>query len=283
MRIITRSVYGAYLQTSLLMKLPFVMIPNTTLNEKFNIQSGIAPQAGELPSLKYFCIGNAGHRHVTGADGIPYTTPVNHRASDAALFNHLPFVLREINNDLGPAQRQNYALRKEESINGKLYYAYYLKRLNLANVENVMQRTTVVNGLSSTLPFTPSSSNLNPTQPELPSTGVMPTTGDYLSTTAVVDVLFDSNDVTELINVARILYDNDLMAVISEIGLCTGVDRVVSANGPGGTTFNFNEAVAVQIASFITSFYSMSFTNNGFDFQIELGATEPLIGDSYGG
>lgn len=278
MRTITRTIYGSALQTAMLLKLPYTVVPNTTLNEKFGIQANQVPEPGKLPSLAYFCIGNGGHRSVTGADGVPYTMPIKHRASDAALFNHLPFVLREVNDDLPPEQRQKYALRREEQHGGRRYYAYYLKRLDLSGVVNEMKHTTVIDGVSQTLPFTPTSANLNPTPPEISPTGINPTEGDYLTTTAVVEIRFTANDVAELVRVAEILYGNELMAVISEIGLCSGLDKVITAQGPGNTTFNFNEAIAVQIANHITSYYSMAYTNNGFDFQIEMGATEPLLG-----
>lgn len=278
MRTITRTIYGSALQTAMLLKLPYTVVPNTTLNEKFGILANQVPEPGKLPSLAYFCIGNGGHRSVTGADGIPYTMPIKHRASDAALFNHLPFVLREVNDDLPPEQRQKYALRREEQHGGRRYYAYYLKRLDLSGVVNEMKHTTVIDGVSQTLPFIPTSANLNPTPPEISPTGINPTEGDYLTTTAVVEIRFTANDVAELVRVAEILYGNELMAVISEIGLCSGLDKVITAQGPGNTTFNFNEAIAVQITNHITSYYSMAYTNNGFDFQIEMGATEPLLG-----
>ena len=281
MRIITRTVYGAYLQTSKLLNLPFEMITNTTLNEKLGIQAGIEPQQGAMPYVQYFTIGNGGHRNVTGADGVPYTTPIQHRSSDAALFNHLPFVLRQPNNDLSPAERAKYALRREETHGGLTYYAYYLRRLDLSAVDNVMNRTTVVDGASNTLPFSPSNSNLNPEKPETNPSEVEESTGDYLSTSAIVTVNFDEDDVAELIHVAEVIYNNELLAVISEIGLCSGVDKTVTYSVPGGD-FNFNEAIAVQINSHITSFYSMAFNNNGFQFQVEMGATEPLLGENGG-
>lgn len=279
MRSTTRTIYGAKLQTSMLLDLDFDMVANTTLNEKFGIQSGVAPNAGVLPSLKYFCIGNGGHRLITGADEIPYTSSIPHRASDAALFNHLPFVLREENNDLSSAERATYGLRREEVIDGTNYFAYYAKRLDLTGVDNALYRTTVTDGVVSSAPFVPTSSNLNPEQPEEGSVGVTETEGDLLSTTALIDVNFNENDVEELLAVAEIIYGNSNLAVISEIGLMTGVDRVVTVPGAGNTNFNFNEILVAQIAMHVTAFYSMAFATNGFNFQIQMGATEPLLGE----
>ena len=282
MRIITRTVYGSLLQTSLLLGLPFEVAANSTLNEKFDIQSGVDLADGQIPEVGYYCIGNGGHRIVTGADGIPYTTPINHRARDAALFNHLPFVLREVDNDLSIAERARYALRRAETHNGRNYFAYYLKRIDVTNVNSEMNHTTVQDGVSETVPFVPTNDDLNPEPPEMPSTGVITTDGNYLSSSAIVPIDFTEKDVEELVNVSRVLYDNENRAVISEIGLCTGMDKTVTGSAGGSGSFNYKEAIAVQIATHITGYYPVGFTNRGFNLQIEAGATEPMLGDTAG-
>lgn len=281
MRIITRTVWGASLQTSLLLGLPYNPQENTTLNEKFDVEPG-ADLQGTIPHVKYLCIGNGGHRVIQGADGIPYTSPINHRASDAALFNHLPFVLREASNDLTINQRAKYALRKREIINNRPYIAYYLKRMDLTNVSMSLQHTNVVEGNSTETPFEATNGNLNPDHPELPNDGVITTDGNYLTSSAIVPVIFDSDDVAELVNVARILYDNEQRAAISEIGLCSGVDRTVTGE-LNGDQFNYREALGVQIATHITGYYPVGYTNQGFELQIEAGATEPMLGEGVRG
>lgn len=280
MRILCRTIYGSALQTSQLLGVPHKIVPYSTLNEKFDIQPGVLPGPNERCAAQYFVIGAGGHRHVMGADNVPYTTPIEHSPNHAALYRHMPFVLREMNNDLTIAQRAKYGLRRLESHNGRQYAAYYAKRINLENVEANMEHTTMNEGVPTTVPFIPTSADLNPTPPQLPSTGVVTTSGNYLSATAVVPINFDANDVAELKNVARIMFDNELMAVISEIGIVSGVDRVVTGPGQGNTTFNYNEIIGAQIVTHITSYYSVGFTNQGFDFKVEIGATEPLIGES---
>lgn len=278
MRIITRTVYGSLVQTSLLLDLPFEPEPNSTLNEKFDIEPGVYPDPGVTPRIGYYCIGNGGHQIRVGSDAIPYPVPVNHRASDAALFNHIPFVIREVDNDLTISQRAKYALRRAETHNGKNYFAYYLKRIDTNNVNSIMNLTTVQNGVENTVPFIPGNDNLNPEPPEMPATGVITTDGDYLSASAIMPVDFTEEDVSELINVSQVLYNNKNRAVISEVGLCTGVDKTVVGSAGGSGQFNYKEAISVQIASHITGFYPVGYTNKGFELQLEAGATEPLLG-----
>jgi hypothetical protein len=278
MHIITRTIYGSRLQSQLLLGLPYTPAANTTLNERFDVQAGIAPPNGEVPRVRYFGIGNGGHRNMTGADGIPYVSPIQHSPADACAYRPLPFLLREPSNDLTVTERQKYAMRKEEVINGQNYIAYYLKRMDFSDVVPQMLHNSVADGVTTTTPFVPSGANLNPTPPAISPTGVVTTSGDYLSTSALLGLGFTAADVAELVEVARIMYDNELYAVISEIMLVAGVDKIVTATGPGGVNFNYEEAIAATVVTHITAHYSVGYTNNGFDYDLDLGATEPLVG-----
>ena len=278
MRTITRTIYGSRLQTAMLLGLPFVSAANTTLNEKFAVQSGVQPAGGTPPTVGYFCIGNGGHRNVTGTDGKPYTSPVQHDPGDAALYSHLPFILREPDNDLSSLDRAKYALRKQITVSGEQYIAYYLKRMDLSDIDLIMMLNTTVDGVTTSVPYIPSAGNLNPTAPLIPPTGIISTTGTYLSASGLLNLNFTAQDVLELIAVAEIMYENPLMAIISEIGLVAGVDAIVTVDDFEGNPFNYEEAIAAQIVTHITAHYPVAFTSLGFDFALEMGAAEPQIG-----
>ena len=65
-----------------------------SLNEKFEIlkdTAAITLEKGFYPEINYFCIGNGGSTLASGVKGYTYS---RHSALDAALFNHIPFVLR---------------------------------------------------------------------------------------------------------------------------------------------------------------------------------------------
>ena len=282
MRIVVRTIYGANLQTALLLGIPFVPVPHSTLNEKFDILKDQIIPDGIMPRLSYYCIGNGGHRVIGGADGIPYTSPINHRASDAGLFNQIPFVMRHTDDDLPTAERNRYALRKLESIEGVEYISYYLKRIDLGSTLMSMQHTSVVDGDSTMTPFMPSTANLNPAHPELPNSGVISTDGNYLSCSAIIPIEFNDRDVQELVNVSNILYQTEQRAIISEIGLCSGIDHITALEGATGMgSPMINEAIAVQISTHITGYYPVGYTSRGFELQIEAGATEPMLGDQF--
>lgn len=275
-RIITRTIYGAHLQKHLVLNIPYAAPENTTLNEKFGIGTDETLPVNTVPKFGYFCIGDKGHRVRTGADGISYTSPVNHRATDAALFHHLPFILRPEAEDIPIAKRSHYGLRRIEQHHGERHVAYYLKRIDTSTVASQLLHTTIRDGVTTNREFIPTVDNLNPEPPEVPNQGVITTEGDSVSTTSILTIHFDEWDVAELVNVARILYDNEERALISEIGICSGVDKVLTATSPHGQ-FNYNEVVSTQIVTFVTGYYPVGFTNQGFTFQIDAGATEPLL------
>lgn len=273
---ITRTIYGSFLQTVKYLGLPFSLVANTTLNERFAIQQGVAPSAGTVPDMGYIAIGNGGHQMSVGADNIPYPEPLQHEATDAACFRPLPFVLRLPTNDLTQQQQAGYALRQLVTYNGTQYVAYWLKRIDLSSVTAVMNSVTVASGVSTITPFVPNSSNLNPTPPTISSNGVSVVQGDYVSASAAVGVIFAAFDAAELLNVATIIYGTPDAAIISEIAMCSGVDKAITVTPSSGPAYTFQEAIAVQVASFIATMILFNFNNSGTTVNLDMGCTEPL-------
>lgn len=275
---ITRTIASAYLQTVQWIGARFIMKQNSTLNEKWNIQSGIAPTADQIPVIKGYGIGNGGHELVV-INKIAVPKPVQFKTRNASLYSPLPFVLRLPEADLTQTERANYALRRIEDHNGQNYVAYYCKRIDLSSTVPVMNYHKVLDGGGEEVTaFNYTTDDLNPTPPVLSSTGTNIVSGDYLSASAPATIFFSPSDVEEILNVAQILYNNSDLAIVSEMTLVSGVDKVVSSPGVGSNTINFNELIAAQCCTFINVFYPMNFNNQGVNITLDLGATEPLFG-----
>jgi len=272
----TRTIYGSYIQTCLMLNLTPEYKQNTTINEKLSILSSTLPTATDKPALSYYIIGNGGHTFAVGAGGIPKPEPVLHRGTDAALYSQLPFVLRELNNDLTQVQRTKYALRRQETHNGTSYIAYYGRRIDKTNLSVSTEYKTISGGQETTTPFVPTSSNLNPTPPVINNNGTNTVDGDYTTVAARLSLSLTADDVAEFQNVASIIYNDSGYAIISEIGLCTGVDKITTVTTASGGSFNFNDAIGVQIASFVSTLIPASAANNGTSVSLDVGATEPL-------
>lgn len=273
METVTRTIFGSALQTAQMLGIRHVLKPNTTLNERFGILTDAVLADGIYPRVNYFCIGNGGHQMVAGADGIPLTKAVQHRATDAALYKPLPFVLRAANNDLTPLERANYALRTIETYGGATYYAYYLKRIPMTNVAVVSELRNVSAGVTTAVNFEATSANLVPTPPVVSNVGANTLLGDYVTCSARMSISLTEAECTELLNASKIIFGDESYAIISEIGICSGVDKVIALSD----NTNFKEAVAVQVVSHISALHALKFTSTGINGLYDLGTNEPLL------
>lgn len=270
----TRTIHAANLQTALLLNKPYVLLANSTLNERFNVNPDVDLLPGEMPAIGYYTIGRGGHQAISGTDGGTNVGPVPQSSINSALFKPLPFVLRPMNDDLGATDQARYALRKIEQYDGVNYFAYYLKRIDLTDVNIIVEYNTVLSGGETTsTAYTPSIENLTPTPITIP-VGSLPTAGDSLSAIATAPLVFADFDAVELRNACSVIYGDPAYAVVSEIGICSGVDRTLLSPLETGEA-NVLEAVGVQVLSMITTHQSLTF-NNGFTLNLDLGSAEPL-------
>lgn len=265
-----------YLQVSNFLGTAFDQEENSTLNQKFDIQASSVIPSNMRPSLKFFTIGIGGHSYTMGANNIPLSQPIDHSSGDAGLYMHLPFIMRTVNDDLTAGQRAKYCLRKTISHNGTNYIAYYGKRLDMVGVVPRMTKRTIVDGQVVVDEYNYTEANLSPTPPEIPNTGAVTTSNEYLATTAIVPMPFTEGDVAELYNVAEILYGDRRMAIISEFGFCTAVDADISINTASGAV-SFKEVIGAQIAAHVSGHYELMYNSKGFDFNLEVGAVQPLL------
>ncbi len=273
----TRTVYGGYIQTCLALGLPPSYPTGTTMNEELGINATTLPASDDTPKLAYWVIGNKGHDFVKGTNGIAKPETLQHKTTDSGLFGQIPFVLRPVGNDLSPVDRTKYALRREETWGSQVYAAYYARRIDLTNVTPQMQYNAVANGTTTTTQFVPTSSNLHPTPPALNNAGVNTVTGDYLTADALLNLTLTTDDATELQNVASIMFGDAAAAVISEIGMCFGVDHIVSVTSTGAGNFNMNEVIGTTIAMHIPALYPMTFADEGVTITLNLGSSDPLF------
>ena len=271
-----RSIYGAYLQTCALLGFNVDIKPNSTLNQKFDLFPNEIFNTGETPTVKYLTIGNGGHTASMGVDGLPLINPVPHSPRHAALYNHLPFIIREVGEDLTPGERLLYRLRVPRTIDGVNYMCYYAKVLDMSMVEPKIELRNNTDGIITATDFTPSLADLNPVKPVIPVNGNITSTGNYLASTAKIEFVMNEAEITELLNACNIIYGSDNYAFISEIGLCSGVDRTLMGNF-GGPPSAYTEAVGVQIMNFISTAIPAYALSTSITQTIDVGSTSPLL------
>lgn len=279
MSTIVNTLPSSRLSTAVRLGLPYEPAKYTTVNEGLAIAAGESLRPGQIPTMGCFMIGIGGHSQVTGADGIGITDPLTHKVIDAGLFKPMPFVLRDRANDLTKDQRTRYALRREETHGGRNYYAYYGRRLDLSGVAVRDKRAWYDDaGQRQVEDYIAKQEDLAPVPNALSSTGTNTTSGESYYSSAILKIAFSETDVREFLNVAKIIYGDERYAIISEIAFCTNGDATISIPTPAGND-NFLEAIVCQIVSFVTAKYELIYAKRGFDFDVELGSIEPIIGN----
>jgi len=277
MKTTVTTIYGAFVQACQFFKQKFVLVPNTTLNEKLGFMAGVAPADNEMPSVQWVCIGNWGHRNVNGANGRPYTASNQHLPSDAGLYGMIPWVVRPINNDLTANEKKQYGGRIVKEHNGARLVLYYLRKVDTTTAVPAMTINVKINGQVSSKPFVPDASNLSPTPPVIQNGEVLEASGEYLAVKSVIDIIITAQEIEAIIEGCRILDDNEGLAIISEIGLVSGVPRQNSGQGAGGNNIQYDEVIAAQIVGILNTYYSLPAANSQIRETMTLGTSDPML------
>lgn len=276
----TRTVIGSENQVIRELGLPYIVKPNSTLNQLLQINANLEPPQTVIPKVGYYCIGMGGvdYQLCTNVRGqSPFPKIYQHMADDTGLFKMIPFVLRETNNDLSVAERQKYGLRRVEEIKGTRYYAYYLKRLDMARISletRIFTKNT--EGGYDDSEYVPTQNKLQPTVQELSPDSVNTLGASYAKVMAITPIVFDRNDANELFNVFNILEGDSLKAVVTEIGLVSGIDQEVTVPTISGNA-QMKEVIAAQVCHINRLLVYLASNNDGFTSTFNLGINEPLF------
>lgn len=270
---VVRTIYAAHLQTCKMLNKPFSVLPNSTLNQKYGIFQDELPFQNEYPALQYIAIGNKGVNYEVTSDNFVLVSPVPHSARHASLYNNIPFILKQLNDDLAPADRAKYRLRVPVTINQVNYVAYYLKKLDMTNVIPAVELRNVQSTNVTVTNFTPDQSDLSPTPINISNVNINTADGDYLASSAKLNFILSQDDVSNIIDACTILYGDPRYAFISEIALITGVDRSLTT----AASLTYTEVVSAQVAAFISQYHSLTENSTGVSSVYDVGSVEPLI------
>lgn len=249
-----------------------VVMANTSLNQKFDVQANQTYNETDRVAARYFAIGDGGHFNTLGTGNRPLTGYYTHTPDDAALFNHLPFVLRRTNNDLQPVDRAKYRMRKIISVGGETYIAYYLKLLSNADSAIATKLRTEVDGVVTQADFIPTLANLSPT-PQTPQ-HLLDLQNQYLVTTSEVEFAMSESEVADFLEACNILY-GDSFGIISEIAVVQGVDRQVTGD-LNGQAITYTEAIGVQCANYVVHDQRLTASDDAFSLSVDVSGIQPM-------
>lgn len=261
-----KTIYCRKLETAMLLGVPYKALANTTLNEKFNILVNNKPI--NYPTLKYYAIGVGGNDIIEGNVGYTYS---EHNSTHATLFNHVPFVMVPVSEDLTSTEQLKYRFKIKETHNGIEYYCYYLKLIPSIDYNDLIYVVNVIDNIPSLSVLDTSTDKfLNPV-PEVRT--AVPSLNDkvsYVSNVAKLEFSLFEAELTNINKSIEIKYGSKYK--LTEVGVCFGEDT----NVVGG-----KEAIGVQIAHHIkvdinTSILINNATNN-IVRNIEIGGAELLV------
>lgn len=271
---VTTSICAIGLNTAKALGLPYEVLDQTTLNEKFNVLPERTLPEGEYPITKFVAIGRGGHRNAAGSDNRSITILEKHRSRDKALFEHIPFILREQDDDLTTEQRKHYAMRTLVVIEDVTYIAYYLKILDLTSQTVEYNRVTITNGEEVSVPYVPSSAELSPTPMVLNNQSVNVSNGEFITASTLINCDFNEWEVAEILNACRIIYGEENYATLSEVALCSGYPIQHTAQNPNQPQFTYTESICTQVHTMVTTRHELWETNLGIPFSFNVGGSE---------
>lgn len=249
-----KTVHHAFLEELRTLNKDFVASDNSLLNNYFNAAYPAAvpaPVSGikQYPKLGYLAVGNYPiSQEFTGSQ------PPQHRATDGRLFKHLPWIVRAVGDDLIPAEQAMYRLRVEPLADTTLpntdtvlqagFIYYFLRVIDLDAVTPVLTEISLANGsIVNESVFSLAAEDLeNPTPVDINNSVLNLVNGRHVMVQAAMNIQLNSTDITELFNACTHLYGDSSSATITEFGLVSGFDQVISGQ---------TELTHAQVCSFI--------------------------------
>lgn len=276
-----RTVEAAVLTSAQMLGKSITQRPNTTLNQRFELFQNETPVDTDVFRLKYIGVGVGGHQMQVGTypdNKLTFSVPVPlpHTARHKSLYQHIPLVMRPLDDDLTPAERLQYRMRVLLEFNNVIYACYYLRVVDLSQTTPSIETRTTVDGVVTSVPYSATTDDLFPTPPKL-GTGVSTQTSSVsISVTSRFSLSLTAADMDELKNSAQIIYGDSNYAIISEMCTVAGIDRVVNGTFAGGT-LPYTEVVSARVTHFLSTFFSANFNNAGITTSFDLGSVEPLL------
>lgn len=239
----------------------------TTMNELYDVlaDESIGRKAGKDFKLAYFGIGIGGSRSIgQNSLGLEGRQVYQHKATDFGAFFPIPFLIRELGDDVDTLVRDKYRIRVVRKIGDKIYIMYYLKLINFTGYDPTMKigERDPVTGNEQERPYIPVKEDLTPKPYELVATNNIPISNTYVNSTGKMDLSLDGNDLEEVRNVCRVLFNDSGLAAINEMYLAYGIESRNDGDVSNGATVNYKELQSACISYNITEAYARDANSN---------------------
>lgn len=271
-----KTIYHTHLELQRSLRNGFTPLEHSTLNEKFDVALEETLPTDVYPDIYYIAIGRGGHRGRLTADNATIIDILEHDPRDAALYEHIPFALRPINNDFSDEERLNYGLRTIRTYNGQEYYAYYLKRIDLSRGYPEVDEIIVEDGETTSTAFVPTPALLTPTPLPLATTRANAASGRHINVSSTLSIELTQADLNLIVEACEIIYGDVAYATISELATVSAIPSEYTST-LGVTEVTYIEAMSAQICNHIPINLPVQRTTNGVEFLFSLGHTSVRI------
>lgn len=227
-------------------RLPVTFNPDMdcTLNSLYNVYQAVQPVT--IPKIQYFGIGIGGKYNITDTDLSEAYKP---ETFEMNLAKPIPFRCLPEDEDslLTSTERAKYRMRVLQTFGGVKYYCYYLKKMEFTDEVGFIYTDPVTQKESA---YILDPTNLRPTRKKPSTSGLVDATLSEITTCAVAKATITGEEVVEAINV---LYEGDLRyAVLSELGIYSGEDKLVEAFNYQGVPFSYQESMCTFMSAVTT-------------------------------
>jgi len=143
----TKTIYSSMLEQCQKKQQVYTPMAYSTLNELFSVQPDATYPNGTYPQNHYVAAGRGAHLWRQTTDNKTAIGTAVHSPTDAALYEHIPFIIRPVSNDLTVAERTGYGMRTLITVSGVDYFAYYLKRIPFDTALPIVEIVTTIDGV----------------------------------------------------------------------------------------------------------------------------------------
>jgi hypothetical protein len=247
----TKAILAGKLELAQLLPVPFEVDMMSTLNYHYGVYPDLRPE--NLPKVRYFGVGIGG-RYTSDDEAL--TSAFKALPTDLHLFKPLPFRMVPQDEDITDAERTQYRIRApwQHPTTNIMYWCYYLKLITYT--EGIrLARINPATHLEE--PYEIDPSNLTPVGKKPSTGGTIDALVQDIKAYCTAQIHVQGKEIIEAINV---LHKGDLrFAVISEIGLYSGEDKLVNGLSYNGGNISYQEAIYTQLVS--------KKTINGYDMS----------------
>ena len=245
---------------------------NSTINEALNVVPDIHMAPSEYPIAGYFMIGNGGATGTVVNNRLKLTeTP--HLGNHTNLYSPTPFIVRPLTADVG-VDRTKYFMRTIQVVNGVSYACYYLKAIDLNDVDPTLEKRTISSsGIVTATPFSHVANDLRPTTPIIGAGESIGVGANYIAASAIIQFGMTSDERDEYVNACTIIHGDSAYANIFELATVGGVKKSVTVGGG----FTYDEVIDARILSSIATSLIMGSLNTGVTVDINVSIVDGLF------